>query len=193
MTFASRARYWSPLLPLLGLLGATYWLNQQVQPDSVKPDNGKRHDPDAVMENFSAIRLNEQGVPRFIMSAKKMLHYPDDDSTVLEVPRFAMLSAGHPTIRIIARRGIVSSKGDEIFLHNDVEVLREASVQQEELTLHTEYLHIIPDRDWADTDQAVTIVDAHNTVHATGLEMDNKARTLKLLSRVRSEHAPGKK
>jgi len=33
MTLASRARYWLPLLPLLVLLGATYWLNQQVQYD----------------------------------------------------------------------------------------------------------------------------------------------------------------
>lgn len=193
MTFASRARYWLPLVPLLGLLGATYWLNQQVRSGSAKPDSSKRHDPDAIMENFSAIKLNEQGKPRFIMAAKKMQHYPDDDSTTLEVPRLTALSAERPTIHIIARQGNVSSKGDEVFLHNDVEVLREASAQQEELTLHTEYLHIIPDRDWADTDRAVTIVDAHNTVHAKGLEMDNKARTLKLLSQVRSEHAPSKK
>ena len=193
MTFASRVRYWLPLFPMLGLLGVTYWLNQQVQPESDKPDNGKRHDPDAIMENFSAVKLNEQGTPRFIMAAKKMQHYPDDDSTTLDVPRLTMLSAERPAIHTIAKQGIVSSKGDEVFLHRDVEVLREASAQQEELTLHTEYLHIVPDRDWADTHHAVTIVDAHNTVHAIGLEMDNKARTLKLLSKVRSEHVPGKK
>ena len=193
MTLASRARYWLPLLPLLGLLGVTYWLNRQVQPELTKPGNGKRHDPDAIMGNFSAIKLNEQGKPHFIMAAKKMQHYPDDDSTVLEVPRLTMLSVQHPATHIIAREGIVSSKGDEVFLRHDVEVLREASVQREELTLHTEYLHIIPDRDWADTDRAVTIVEAHNTVHATGLEMDNKARTIKLLSQVRSEHVPSKK
>ena len=190
MTLATRARYWLPLLPLLGLLGVTYWLNQQVRQESAKPDSGKRHDPDAIMENFSAIKLNEQGARRFIMAAKKMQHYPDDGSTVLEVPRLTMLSAARPAIHIIARQGIVSSKGDELFLRNDVEVLREASARQEELKLHTEYLHIVPDRDWADTDRAVTIVDAHNTVHAKGLEMDNKARTLKLLSQVRSEHVP---
>jgi len=193
MTFASRARYWLPLLPLLGLLGATYWPNQRVQPESARPDSSKRHDPDAIMENFSATKLDEQGVPHFIMTAKKMQHYPDDDSAVLEVPRLTALSVDRPTIHTIAKRGIVSSKGDEVFLHDDVEVLREASAQQDELTLHTEYLHIIPDKDLADTDRAVTIVNAHNTVHAIGLEMNNKTRTLKLLSQVRSEHVPSKK
>lgn len=189
MNFVSRVRYWLPLFPLLGLLGVTYWLNQQVLPEQEKPDNGKRHDPDAIMENFSAIRLDEQGKPRFIMAAKIMQHYPDDDSTLLEVPRLTMLSAHHPAIHLIARQGIVSSKGDEVFLHRDVEVLREARGRQSELTLHTEYLRIVPDRDWADTNHAVTVVDARNTIHAVGLEMDNKAHTLKLLSRVRSEHA----
>lgn len=190
MTFASRARYWLPLLPLLGLLVFTYWLNHLARSEPAKPDSGKRHDPDAIIENFSAIKLNEQGSPQFIMAAKKMLHYPDDDSTMLEVPHLTSLSAERPAIHAIARRGIVSSKGDEVFLHEDVEVLREASPTQNELRIQTEYLHFIPDQDLADTDRTVTILEAHNTVRATGMEMDNRARTLKLLARVKSEHAP---
>lgn len=189
MTFASRARYWLPLLPLLALLGVTYWLNQQVQPEEERPDNGKRRDPDAIMENFSAVRLNEQGTPRFIMSAKTMQHFPHDDSTMLEVPRLTLLSADRPPIHLIAQQGAVSSKGDELFLRHDVEVLREASARQSELKLHTEYLRIVPDRDWADSDRPVTMVDARSSIRAVGLELDNKARTLKLLAQVRSEHA----
>ena len=192
MTFSSRARSWLPLLPLLGLLGASYWLNQQVQPEPAKPDKSKRHDPDAMVENFSATNLNEQGMPSFMMAAKKMLHYPDDDSTTLEAPRITMLPAGQPAIHATAKSGTLSSKGDEVLLHDDVEVLREASAQQDELTLHTDSLHIIPDQNWANTDRAVTIADAHNTVRATGMEMDNKTRTLKLLSQVRSEYATKK-
>ena len=193
MSFSSRARYWLPLLPLFGLLGATYWLNLQVQPQAAKPDSSKRHDPDAIIENFSAIKLNEQGVPSFIMVAKKMLHYPDDDSTTLEAPRITMLSAEHPAIHASAKRGMVSSKGDEIFLHDDVEVLRDASAKQDQLSLQTEYLHVIPDQNLTDTDRAVTIVEDHTTVHAIGMEMNSETRTLKLLSQVRSEHVPAKK
>lgn len=193
MSFSSRARYWLPLLPLFGLLGATYWLNLQVQPQAAKPDSSKRHDPDAIIENFSATKLNEQGVPSFIMVAKKMLHYPDDDSTTLEAPRITMLSAEHPAIHASAKRGTISSKGDEIFLHDDVEVLRDASAKQDQLSLQTEYLHVIPDQNLTDTDRAVTIVEDHTTVHAIGMEMNSETRTLKLLSQVRSEHVPAKK
>ena len=193
MSFSSRARYWLPLLPLFGLLAATYWLNLQVQPQAAKPDSSKRHDPDAIIENFSAIKLNEQGVPSFIMVAKKMLHYPDDDSTTLEAPHITMLSAEHPAIHASAKRGTISSKGDEIFLHDDVEVLRDASAKQDQLSLQTEYLHVIPDQNLTDTDRAITIVEDHTTVHAIGMEMNSETRTLKLLSQVRSEHVPAKK
>ena len=192
MTFAHRIRYWLPVLPLFGLLGATYWLNQQVLPEPTMSDSSKRHDPDAIVENFSATRLNEQGVPRFVMAASKLLHYPDDDSTAQEMPRIVMLSPGQPTINATARHGILSSKADEVFLHDAVEVLRAASARQDGMTLQTEYLHIIPDQNLADTDRAVTIVDARNIVHATGMEMDNKTRILKLLSQVKSEHVPNK-
>ena len=191
MILVSRVRPWLPLLPLLGLLAATYWLNQQALPGPAKPES-KRHDPDAIMENFSATNLNEQGVPDFVMAATKLMHYPDDDSTTLDAPRITMLSAGQPAIHATAEHGTISSKGDDVFLLDNVKVLREASAQQDQLTLQTEYLHIAPDQNLANTDRAVTIVDAHNIVHATGMEMDSKTRILKLLSQVRSEYVPNK-
>lgn len=192
MTFFSRARYWLPLLPLLGLLGITYWLNQQAQPGSARPDAGQRHDPDAIMNNFLAIKMNEQGTPHLIVSAKEMRHYPDGNSATLDVPRITLLTAQRPTVHAIAKRGAVANRSDEIFLYEDVEVLREATPVQGELTLQTEYLRIVPGKDWANTDRPVTIFDARNTVRATGMEMDNRARTIKLLSQVRSEHEPAR-
>lgn len=190
MTFATRVRYWLPLLPLLGLLGATYWLNQQAQPEPVKPDGSTRHDPDSIVENFSAVKLNEQGTPYFIMSAAKMLHYPDDDSTALEAPRLTLLAEDSPPLLAKAESGSISRKGDELLLQGSVEVLRGAAEEQDQLKLQTESLNIIPDQDLASSDKAVTLTEANSTVNAIGLELNNKTRTIKLLSKVRSEYAP---
>jgi lipopolysaccharide export system protein LptC len=190
MRFTTRVRHWLPVLPWLGLLGATYWLDQQVQPETAKLDSSMRHDPDSIVENFSAIRLNEQGTPHFIMSATRMLHYPDDDSTSLEVPRITLLADDRPTILATAKTGTISSKGDEYFLQGDVEILREAGVQQDQFTLKTEYLHFIPDQDLVKSNLAVTLIEAHTTVNAIGMELNNKTRTIKLLSKVRSEYVP---
>lgn len=193
MNFISRARHWLSVLPLLALLGITYWLSQQVLPESFRPDGKKRHDPDAIVENFSASKLDESGMPHFVVAAKKMLHYPDDDSTVLEQPRITMYSGAHPAIHAIAKRGTVSSKGDEIFLYDEIEVMREADARQDALTLQTKYLHIVPEQNLTDTDRAITVTGAHSTLHAVGMEMDSGARTLKLLSQVRSEYVPANK
>ena len=190
MTFFSRARYWLPLLPLIGLLGVTYWLNLQVQPGTAKPDRSKLHDPDAIVENFSATSLNEKGVPSFIMAAKRMLHYSDDDSTTLEEPRVTMLSPGQPAIHAAAKHAIISSKGDEVILQDGVEMQRAANKRQGGFELQTDYLRIIPKQNLVDSDRPVTIVDAHNIVHAVGMELDNNTRILKLLSQVTSDHVP---
>ncbi len=184
----SRSRHWLPLLPLLLLLAFVYWLDRQVQQQTAATVNKERHDPDGIMDNFHSVKMNEQGVPRFLLSAKQMRHYPDHDSTELDMPRFTLLTAGRPPLHMEGKIGTISSKGDEVVFEREVKVLREAVDSQSAMTLDTEYLRVLPNQDRADTDRAVKMVDANNTVRAIGLEMDNKARTLKLLSQVRSVH-----
>ena len=193
LSILDRLRAWFALLPLLFLLAAAYWLNQQVQPLPPKPDSSKRHDPDFIVDNFSAVTLNEQGTPRFMIAAQKMLHYPDDDSTHLQAVQLTSLFADRPALHISASNGSISGKGDEVFLRDEVKIIRAASAGQSELVFTTNYLRVIPDRDLADTDQAVTITDARNRISATGMQLDNKARTIKLLAQVRSEHDVAKK
>lgn len=193
MTRFARIRHWLPLLPLLGLLGVTYWLNQQVQPEAVKPDHSKVHFPDAMMDNFLTTTLNEQGKKRGTMAGKTLLHYPDDDSTEIVSPHITSLSDTHPPIHITAQTGLIANKGDEVFLHQAVKVRRVASAQRPELTLNTEYLHVIPDKDWCDTDKPVRVMEGASTLTAVGMEMDNQARTLKLLAQVKSDYVLPKK
>jgi len=79
-----------------------------------------------------------------------------------------------------------------VFLYDDVVVLRGAYAGRQELRVDTEYLHIVPDRNLIDTDKAISIVEGSRTLRATGLEIDNNARTFKLLSNVRSTYVPAK-
>ena len=190
-----RLRAWLTGLPqllLLLMLAAAYWLNQQVQPLPFTPDSSKRHDPDFIVSEVVATTLNEQGKPRFVMAAKKMLHYPDNNSTYLEAPVLTSFDSGHPPMHTYANNGMVSGKGEEIFLRDDVKVVRTASATQSEMTFTTTYLHVIPDRGLADTDQPVTMIDGRNIVHAVGMKFDNKARIVKLLAQVKGEYVPDK-
>jgi len=190
MTHPYNFRNWLLLLPLFILLGVTYWLDQQAQPGATSISSSLRHDPDAIVENFSATRLNEQGTPHFIMTSKRMLHYPDDDSSVVEKPQITSLSLSGPALHASANQGVVTTKGNEVFLRGDVSVIRDSGKDLDKLELKTEYLHILPDAELLKTDRAVMVKDSRNSVNATGLEMDNKSRTIKLLSQVRSVYVP---
>ncbi len=187
--FTEKARAWLPLLPLLLLLAATYWLNQQVQP-LPQVQSQQRHDLDYEVDNFSAVTLNLEGKPRFTLTAEKLWHYPDDDTTHLQLPRISSLYSDRPPTLTSAQTGTISSKGDDVYLYDEVRVVRPASGDVGEQSFATDYLHVIPDRDWAETNQAVVYTSQYNTIRAVGMELDNKARTAKLLASVRATHEP---
>jgi lipopolysaccharide export system protein LptC len=184
-----KARSWLPLTPLLLLLVATYWLNQQVQP-LPQVQSQQRHDIDYYIDNFSAVTLNMQGQQRYTLTAKKLWHYPDDDTTHLQMPQLTSLFADSPPTLTSAQTGMVSSKGDDVFLYDEVIILRPASGNNSEQRFTTDYLHVVPDRDWAETDHSVVMTNQYNVIHAVGMELDYKARTAKLLSHVRASHEP---
>lgn len=184
-----KARAWLPILPLLLLWAATYWLNQQVQPLQANAGQ-QRHDVDFVIDGFSALTLNTQGQPRFTLIAEKLWHYPDDDTTHLQMPQLTSLYKDRPPTLTTAQTGMLSSKGEDVFLYDEVRVLRPAFNGIGEQRFATDYLHVVPDRDWAETNQSVVVTNPYNTLRAVGMELDNKARTVKLLSRVRATHEP---
>lgn len=188
-----RLHHWLPLVPLLLLMAGTYWLNMQVESPDSGANKNLRHDPDYVVDNFTATTLDEKGKIRFVMSAKKMWHYPDDDTTHLEAPRLESMTAEYPPLRITALNGELSSKGDEIYLRNEVLIVRPAYAGKSEMTFNSNYLRVVPHKDIADTDQPVTMTNANSILNAVGMELDNKTHTIKFLSRVKTEYEPPKK
>ncbi len=186
--FLERLRSWLPLIPLLMLLAGTYWLNQQVQPFAQQPDDSKRHDVDYSVENLSSVMLDEHGHARYMMTTEKMWHYPDDDSTFLNHPYFVSVPAKGWPIVTSATTGKISSHGDEVFLYDDVKIERLPDQARDMLTFSTQYLHVLPDQDQADTDYPVTVISPHDTIEATGMTLDNKLQTAHLLTNVRATH-----
>jgi lipopolysaccharide export system protein LptC len=173
-------------ITLLALFAAlTFWLDRVVQPPPPKNDGSTRHDPDFIVENFNALRYGEDGQPRFSLAATKMTHYPDDDSTHLERPHFTRFDARSAPLHALALRGLVSKDGEHTYLEDNVQIIREAFDSRSEMILRTSYLHIIPDKEVAMTDKAVTIDDAHTHITGVGLKLDSKNSEFKLLSRVK--------
>ena len=181
-----------PLI-LVGMLVAfTFWLDRLAQPVATGSGSLKRHDPDYTVEGLSAMRMSESGATRYTLSAAKMVHYPDDDTTLLTTPRLVNLGATQAPVTITANQALVSSNGNDVYFQDNVRVARAAFGNSSELLLRTAYLHVIPDDNLAVTDHPVTITDAATTVTAAGLELNSKTRVLKLRGRVRGTYDPNK-
>jgi lipopolysaccharide export system protein LptC len=185
----AKLRAWLPLLPLALLLLSSYWLSLQVQPLTVGASE-QRHDVDYVIDKLTNTTLNESGQPRLTLSADKMWHYPDDDTTHLQMPQLTSFYADRPPGHTSAQTGKLSSKSEDLFLYDEVQVVRPAGTDSPEQRFQTDYLHVAPERDWADTDHPVLMLSGKNTISAVGMELDNQARSVKLLSRVRATHEP---
>jgi lipopolysaccharide export system protein LptC len=181
------------LLALLAVL--TLWIDHLVQPPEPKRDGSSRHDPDYKLTNFSTSKTDKDGNLRHRLAAVEMVHYPDDDSTQLVRPRFTQYSATKPFTQIQGQRGMVTSDGENVYFMDNVKVVRGATRQKGEMTVLTDYLHIIPDQELVMTDRPVSILQAPRTVvHATGMEYNKKLGILKLFKRVKVHYErPGLK
>lgn len=171
---------------LIMIAAATFWLQRLVTPPPPKNDGSTRHDPDYIVENFSATRLGTDGKPRQLLSAAKMTHYPDDDSTHFMRPDFTRVDTVRAPLRVHAARGESSKDGKVINFYDGVEVVRGAFGQTSAMTVRTSYLHVVPDDEIVSTDKPVTIRDATSDISAVGMYANNKTRVVKLLSNVKA-------
>jgi lipopolysaccharide export system protein LptC len=187
-----RASSLFPLLLVLALAAASLWLERAVQAPEYDRSGKSRHDPDFIADDFGIVKMNAAGKPEYTLSAERMLHYPDDESTSVVAPRLVQRRDAASPIVIRADRGRVSKNGDEASFYGNVVVVREAGNGQNELRVETEYLQVIPDRDLARTDSPVTITEGRSRLVGTGMEVNNRTRQFALRSQVRGTFDAGK-
>jgi len=188
----NRASTLFPLLLLLALAAASLWLERAVQAPERDQSGKLRHDPDFIAEDFGITKMDAAGKPEYILSAERMQHYPDDESTSVVAPRLVQRHDNANPVVIRADRGLIAKKGDEASFYGSVVVVREAGRGQSELRVQTEYLQVIPDRDLARTDKPVIITEGRSRLSGIGMEFNNKTRQFALQSQVRGTFDAGK-
>ena len=145
-----------PLLLLAILATLTFWLDQAVQEGAQSAEN-ERSDPDFIVDNVVARRLDANGNVKHTLYASKMTHFPRDDSTHLVSPRFISNASANAPVTITSRTARVSSGGENVYFEDDVRAVRGAYENRSEMTLETSFLHVLPDDSIARTDRPVPI------------------------------------
>lgn len=180
----SRHGLWFPLALAALLSLVTFWINQAVERNAPKLDGSNRHDIDYVMNNFYTTKTDRLGNLHYALAATQMEHFPDDDSTVLQRPRFTQYAINQPFTQISGLRGYVSSNAEEVQVVDDVKLVRPAYAGKGELQMTTEKLTVYPKQDIMKTDSLVIIKQFPKTeIRATGFVMDKKQQTLILGTR----------
>ncbi|HZM33181.1 MAG TPA: LPS export ABC transporter periplasmic protein LptC [Burkholderiales bacterium] len=177
MRFSSTRLFPLALMFTLALL--TFWLDHAVR-EEAKPASPRRHDPDYIVTRFTTTTYNSAGATESVLSAERMLHYPDDDSTELVAPRVMQSKPDQPRFTVRADRGALSGDGHEVFLYDNVVLVREADAQRPEARMTTEFLHVVRERSLVRTDLPVKIVEGSRSLSGRGMEYNNASRELLL-------------
>ena len=171
------------LMFLLAVL--TFILQYLVQDGGSTDARPARHEPDAVIENFSVNSLGKDGKPESAFSAPKMFHFPDDDSAEVLYPRMVHFAEDGGNVTATASRGVFTKDGQEGFFYGNVVLVREATAERGQMRAHTEFLHLLSEQHIARTDQPVVITEGNSVISAVGMELHQDTRELKLFSQVR--------
>lgn len=179
-----------PLILLAMLAGLTFWLKSAVDRESPASNGKQRHDPDAIAENFVVRRFDAGGQVKYRLSAPRLVHYPDDDSSEIDGPHLFAFQPGAPDLEASARTARVLAKGDSVLLRQDVTLQRAATGGRPPLIARMPELLIHPEAGTAQTGGPVDIEYGASTLQGVGMQFDNNASTLVLQSQVRGRYIP---
>lgn len=173
-----------PLLLMLALALLTFWLERTVREEPA-PAAARSHDPDYIVEHFSITDFNGAGDAESALAAANMVHYPDDDSTELLAPRVVQSRPKQPRLTLSADRGTLSQDGEEVFLYDNVLVVRAGIAGNPESRMQTSFLHVVSARSLVRTDREVTITEGGRSMVGRGMEYNNESHQLTLHAQVR--------
>ncbi len=188
-----RKRHYDQLAAALSVLllailaGSSYYLAELSE--RFPRGGGERklvHEPDYFVERFSLTKMNAQGEPTFRMSAQRLLHYPDDDTSEFSMPVLISLDPSKPRVTVSADRGLASGKGQQTHLHDHVVFTRAGEAGKPTLRITTDYALLLPEEDIARTDRPVRITYGESLLTGVGMQFNTATRALNVLSRVQS-------
>ena len=116
-----------PIVILALLTGLTFWLQSRVTTNDAKHDGKLRHDPDAIAENFVALRFDQTGQLKYRLSAPYLAHFPDDDTSEITSPTLISYRPKTPSVTVTADHAKLTSGGEIAYLRDNARLSRAAT------------------------------------------------------------------
>ena len=168
-----------PLVVMAILAGLTFWLDRTSQNDDASERMAIRHEMDFYADQFVLRRFATDGSLQHILRAQRMVHFPDDDSTEVWDPILQYYQGRETTVT--ADMAWMDKAGKHVRLKNNVAIRRVNDPGEPDMVITTSLMNVVPDDEYAYTNEPVTITRGRDVLYAQGLEADNKAQVVTLI------------
>lgn len=152
--------------------------------------SGKSTEPDAFMENVIATIINKEGVRTLLIESPRMVHYADNDTTVIESPRITVYRNSPEPWHINSDYAKATQGTNKIFFWSNVVIHHPYDESTPITTFKTNTLTVFPQEKLAQTADEVTLTQPESVVRAIGMTANLNDGEVKLLSQARGEYVP---
>jgi lipopolysaccharide export system protein LptC len=112
---------------LAALAAGTWWLTHRTGVPTGTLGPQVRHEPDYTIDDFIGNVMDAHGARKYRLTAQRLTHYPDDDTTHLTRPVLVQYLPDGVTATTRADAGVMPGDGSEIIMTGDVRVTRTAN------------------------------------------------------------------
>ena len=188
---AHRWRLLTVMLTAVFFAFGSFWLVQLMSREEGPTQvGGPLNEPDYIVENFSFVRMDDSGKPRYVVSGQRLAHLPLGDISEIEKPVLQSTSPDRPRMTIVANKARIRHSDDEVDLIGNVDLTRPAAPKVQALRVRTEALTVLPDEEVLKTDRAVEMQLGQATLRGTGMVANNATRQLHLASQGQIVYPP---
>ncbi len=180
---------WTSLIPLVAmaaLAGITYWLLQATLPrpneDAIRP---KTHTPDYFADNFSVSELDQSGSTQYRLTADKLVHYEDNESSDLTNPAIRAFQPGKPIVTATGERGTVNGDASIVDLYDHARIVRAAGDGDPQMQADSQHFRVLVNDDVIETEKPVKLQRGLSVMTASGMNYNNVTRVMQLFGNVR--------
>ena len=177
------------LAALIAVAGATGWMVYKLgsrAPTAARNALENPAAPEAFLENFVTVEMDGDGKPRRRIEASYMAYHADQ-SVELTNPRYVLYRAEGEPWHVRSERGHVSADGAVVWLLGKVDIWRNDASGTRDLDIWTERLKVLPDSEYAETAEPVTIRTPGSVSTGVGMRAYLDETRFQLLSQVRTD------
>ncbi|MEN3112454.1 LPS export ABC transporter periplasmic protein LptC [Uliginosibacterium paludis] len=175
-----------PVLIVALLAMASFWLEYVVRNENHGGLGNNRHDPDAIIHDFSVARFDAEGRKRSDLSADKLTHFPDTDTAELVSPRISFLQE-HRTTTFTSDHGLADNHQRVVTLIGNVQGSTPAGADTPAQTLATDELEVLVDEEIGRTRHPISFSHGASELTGIGANWNNVSGQLDVLSHVRTK------